>query len=308
MCRALAYLGSPASVDDLLYGPEASLVRQATDPRHMQLMNLGGFGLAAWDAHSADPFRPFTYRTPGVPMFDRNLKALAIKLSATALIAHVRGVIYEPSERVGPFNVHPFHFEGAAFALAQNGDLFDFSKMRFDLVEYIGPHLSALIEGNTDTEWFYALTLAQLDDPFGECTAEEMAAAVQIALRIVGDLRERHDIHTQSPVNLVLSDGRSLVATRYVFDYGWYPDDGSFFAAEREFDFTTLWYTVGSGYGRTADGGWEMHRDNGTSSILIASEPLTEDVSTWVAAPEYGMLIASREGDELNVSVHEVVV
>ena len=91
----------------------------------------------------------------------------------------------------------------------------------------------------------YALVLSRLRDPFGPATAEEIAAAAEEALRILGEVRTRHGIATQSPVNLVISDGRSLVATRFCFDYGWYPDDGSFFAGEREFDFTTLWFAVG---------------------------------------------------------------
>ena len=90
-------------------------------------------------------------------MFDRNLKSLAAKVCASALLAHVRGVIYDPAERVGSHHVHPFLFEGAAFALAKNGDLFDFGRMRYDLLEHIPAALSTRIEGTTDTEWFYAL-------------------------------------------------------------------------------------------------------------------------------------------------------
>ena len=73
MCRVLAYLGSPVLLDDFLFAADVSLVRQATEPRMMQLLNLGGFGLAAWDQDSPDPARPLTYRTAGVPVFDRNL-------------------------------------------------------------------------------------------------------------------------------------------------------------------------------------------------------------------------------------------
>jgi len=63
--------------------------------------------------------------------------------------------------------------------------------------------------------------------------AAEMAAAARRALAIVRDVRERRGIDTQSPITLVLGDGPSLVATRFVFDYGWCPRDDSFFAAER---------------------------------------------------------------------------
>ena len=295
-------------VDDLLYRAEVSLVRQATDARFMELLNLGGFGLAAWDETSAGPSRPFIYRTAGVPMFDRNLKALCEKVRANALLAHVRGVIYEPTERVGAPNVHPFVFKDAAFVLAQNGDLFDFARMRYDLLGHIPRELTAQIEGTTDTEWLYALCLAQLGNPFATCGAEEMARAVCDALRIVQEVRERRGIKTQSPINLVLTDGRSLVATRYVFDYGWYPDDGSFFSGEREHDFTTLWYTTAlrqvqpSGDGPAAGIG-------ATTALLIASEPLTEDTSTWLSAPEYSMLVAKpNEQGTIDVHLEEIVL
>jgi glutamine amidotransferase len=308
MCRVLAYLGTPTLVDEVLYQPEMSLVRQAVDSRLMQLLNLGGFGIAAWTADSPDPARPFVYRTPGVPMFDRNLKALALKVRANALVAHVRGVIYEPSERVGLQNVHPFLFEGAAFALAQNGDLFDFGRMRYDLLEHIPANLVARIEGTTDTEWFYALCLAQLEDPFAPCDAERMAAASQSALRIIGDIRDRRSIDTQSPINVVVTDGRSLVATRYVFDYGWYPEDGSFFAGEREHDFTTLWYTAGSGQAQ-ADGEWGTQPGERPTSLLVASEPLASDASTWLPVPEYGMLVTSQRDDgHLDLELRELVL
>jgi glutamine amidotransferase len=308
VCRVLAYLGAPALVDDLLYQADVSLVRQATDSRLMQLLNLGGFGLVAWDAGSPEPSRPFTYRTAGVPMFDRNLKALAEKVSASALLAHVRGVLYEPTERVGLQNVHPFLFDGAAFALAQNGDLFDFGRMRYDLLEHIPRELTSRIEGTTDTEWFYALCLAQLADPFAPCGAGDMAEAARKAMRIVRDVRERRGIETQSPINLVLSDGRSLIATRYVFDYGWYPDDGSFFAGEREHDFTSLWYTTGARYERT-NGEWRMQTDVVTTSLLVASEPLSEDTSSWLRAPEYTMLVAQPDrSGSINVELQEIVL
>jgi glutamine amidotransferase len=308
VCRVLAYIGAPALIDGLLYQAEVSLVRQATDSRLMELLNLGGFGLAAWDAGSTDPSRPFTYRTADVPMFDRNLKALSQKVTASALVAHVRGVIYDPSERVGLHNVHPFLFDGAAFALAQNGDLYDFGRMRYDLLDHVPDELTSRIEGTTDTEWFYALCLAQLDDPFAPCSAQDMAEAARDALRIVRDVRAERGIETQSPINLVLTDGVGLVATRYVFDYGWYPDDGSFFAGEREHDFTTLWYTTGAGY-EPANGDWHMRTDGATTSLLVASEPLSEDTSTWSRAPEYTMLVAQPQpGGTIDLELQEIVL
>src|SRR5215207_8502525 len=75
MCRVLAYVGAPLSLDELLFRADRALVRQAVDPQLMSLLNLGGFGLVAWDGTSPDPERPFTYKTPNLPVYDRNLKA-----------------------------------------------------------------------------------------------------------------------------------------------------------------------------------------------------------------------------------------
>ena len=122
------------------------------------------------------------------------------------------------------------------------------------------------------------------------------------------DVRAERGIETQSPINLVLTDGVGLVATRYVFDYGWYPDDGSFFAGEREHDFTTLWYTAGAGYERT-NGDWHMRADGATTSLIVASEPLSEDTSTWSRAPEYTMLVAEPQGDgTIDLQLQEIVL
>ena len=64
-------------LEDLLYEPDGALVRQAVDAELMSLLNLGGFGLAAWDPDSPEPGMPLTYRVPSIPNFDRNLRSLA---------------------------------------------------------------------------------------------------------------------------------------------------------------------------------------------------------------------------------------
>jgi glutamine amidotransferase len=177
--------------------------------------------------------------------------------------------------------------------------------MRFDLLDHVHAELAARIEGTTDTEWVYALVLSQLSDPFGPADPEELAAAVRHALVLLRRLRERRGIAVQSPINLVISDGRCLVATRFVYDYGWYLDDDSFFAGEREHDFTSLWYTTGGAYARR-DGEWGLGHDGGTTSLLVASEPLTSDRSAWLEAPAYSMLVAETDGGAIAVETHEL--
>jgi predicted glutamine amidotransferase len=92
LCRALLYLGSSILLDDLLFKPDNSLVRQVYMPKMLNLLNLAGFGMKAWDDKSKSPEMPFSYSADWLPVFDRNLKSLAEKVSINCLLAHVRGV------------------------------------------------------------------------------------------------------------------------------------------------------------------------------------------------------------------------
>ena len=294
MCRVVGYLGRPLNVDHVLYATDSSLVSQVHNPQMTTILNLAGFGMAAWDQTSLHPEEPFFYRSTTLPAFDRNLRSLSRKLNAACLIAHVRGVADAEEGIVSEQNLHPFCFRGATVTLAHNGHLREFSRMRLDLVQHIRPELAASIVGTTDSECLYALLLSQLDDPLGTPDADELVHAIRKTLSIVREVRARLRIDTSSPVNLFVSTGRCLVATRFSFDYGWYPDDDPLL--EVDLPYVSLWYTLGGHY-VAQGGGWEMVGDGPVESFLIASEPLTRDISTWLEVPEYSALSASfREG------------
>jgi glutamine amidotransferase len=298
MCRVLAYLGEPLGLRDVLYETDSSLVSQSYSPRMMAgFLNLGGFGMTAWEPQSLRADKPFVYRATTLPAFDRNLRGLADKLAPTCLIAHVRGVTHSSHEVVAETNLHPFRFHGARVALAHNGHLRQFADMRYDLIEHVEPELRRHIEGTTDSEWIYALVLSQLDDPFGLPDTRELADATAGALRVLREVRARHGIDTSSPANLFLTTGDALVATRFSFDYGWYPDED--IMLETDLPYVSLWYTVGGEY-RRGDNGFEMQASDRPRSLLIASEPLTLDISTWLEVPEYSMITATRAPDGLD--------
>jgi glutamine amidotransferase len=297
MCRVLGYLGEPVSLRQVLFDTDSSLVSQSYSPRMMNtFLNLAGFGMAAWEPQSVRPEEPFIYRTTTLPAFDRNLRGLAAKLEPTCLVAHVRGVTYGERELVGLSNLHPFRFPGARVALAHNGHLRDFRRMRYQLIRHIHPQLAERIEGTTDSEWIYALVLSQLEDPFGVPETDELASATASTLRILREVRAREGIDISSPVNLFLTTGTSLVVTRFSFDYGWYPPEDAML--ETDLPYVSLWYTVGERYAER-DGETSMVGDGPVRSLLIASEPLTVDVSTWLEVPEYSLITARRTAGSL---------
>ena len=305
MCRLVAYLGEQVVLDEVLFQPDSSIVEQAVHPQLLSAMNLAGFGVVAWDDGSPSAELPWTYRTAGLPFFDRNLRALSRKARATALLGHVRGVLLSDREVVNEQNVHPFRYEGIPIALAMNGDLDRFAEMRSDVADLVDPDIARLVEGTTDTEWLYALILGQLRDPQAPADPEELAAAVEKALRQVRDVRERRGFKRQSAVNLVVSDGRCVIATRFAFDYGWYHEGWSFAGGERRYDYTTLWYAAGTGYG-CHDGEWGIGAGHPQTSLIVASEPLTHDRSAWLEAPEYSLLVAAPGEQGLDVDIREL--
>jgi glutamine amidotransferase len=306
VCRILAYLGEPLPVQSLLFDTDNSLVRQSYSPRMMNtFLNLAGFGMKAWDPASHRPEEPFTYRATALPSFDRNLRFISSKVASTCLVAHVRGVTYSGEAVVADTNLHPFHFGGTRLVLAHNGHLRQFSRMRYALVEHVRPELARHIEGTTDSEWIYALILSQLDDPYGLPDTRELADAVAGALRILRTVRAEHGIDTSSPVNLCVSSGRAVVATRLSFDYGWYPPEDEML--ETDLPFVSLWYAIGGEYAER-DGSWQMTPGEPPRSVIIASEPLTTDVSTWLEVPEYSMLTAELTPDGLEFETRDLDV
>ncbi len=304
MCRVIGYLGSAIPLSVVLYDSDSSLVRQAYSATMSQHLNLAGCGVAAWKNGGHAQAEPLLYKDTALPMYDRNLRSVAKMVESSCVIAHIRGANYfQPGAAdVSRSNVHPFYHPGARLALAHNGGLKNFETMKYDLVEHIGPVLANRIEGTTDSEWIYALVLSQLQSSEPILTTDDIADAVIRALRILRQVRNKHDIHTASGVNVFISDGRSLVATRFTFDFGCY--DGLISPAEMTYH--SLWYTLGQDYGSN-DGEWKM---TGTvqdaDSIIVASEPLTHDTSTWLEVPEYTLFTATRQDGRLIVQTSDL--
>ncbi|MBK9261453.1 MAG: hypothetical protein IPM54_16810 [Polyangiaceae bacterium] len=122
MCRVLAYLGERIPLEDLLYKPDVSFVNQTHQAALLNRLNLAGSGFLAWDAQSERPELPFVYRSTKLPIYDRNLRALAAKVSATCLLGHLRGVPYHLSSIISEQNLHPFLFDDTRLALAHRAD------------------------------------------------------------------------------------------------------------------------------------------------------------------------------------------
>ncbi len=303
MCRALLYLGQPVLLDNLLFQPDSALVRQSYMPKMLNLLNLAGFGLRAWDPASHAPRKPFFYGSPSLPVFDRNLKNLAEKVRAGCVLGHVRGVAYSTAVDISLQNVHPFQFEGLPWALAHNGDLAGMEEMKPILASEVKSSFLRRIRGTTDSEWIYALFVSQLKDATREAEEGEVYAALEKTLGILRRAREKLGIDVSSSVNLFIANGSQLAALRYCFDFGRYRTEDPAKVHEANLAFLSLWYTLGRDYG-LHENEWKMTGGaERADSILVASEPLTRDTSSWVELPEYGALFAELRDGRPRVSV-----
>jgi predicted glutamine amidotransferase len=69
----------------------------------------------------------------------------------------------------------------------------------------------------------------------------------------------------------------------------------------------SLWYTIGGEY-ISRDGDWQMTPADPPRSVIIASEPLTTDFSTWLEVPEYSMLTAELAPDGIEFETRDLDV
>ena len=117
-------------------------------------------------------------------------------------------------------------------------------------------------------------------------------------------MRRELGIDVVSSANLFVADGRAIVAARYAFDFGCYPQDDP--GAIGQLDYLSLWYSLGSRYA-CHEGEWKMTGGHDSArAMLLASEPLTRDESTWLEVPEYSLVAFDTRGESPRVSARMI--
>ncbi len=201
MCRLLAYLGPNISLNRLLFEPEHSLEKQAWQPRELReaKLNADGFGIG-WYHHR----QAMRYRQP-IPIWnDANLEDLASSLHADLYLATVRSAT--PGLGVGHYNTQPFRYQNWLFM--HNGYIRDFAETGRPQIRKILAHeFEANIQGNTDSEYIFALILHFLEN-------DDMTQAIVHAFSILNEILGQQS----ALLNVMLSDGEKIYATRYAIN------------------------------------------------------------------------------------------
>ncbi|WP_193193667.1 ergothioneine biosynthesis protein EgtC [Nostoc sp. MG11] len=206
MCRLLAYLGSPISLEKLLYKPEHSLIVQSYQPREMTsgVVNADGFGMGWY--HNQKDTEPFIYKNTLPIWNDINLPSLSRYVESKCVLAYVRSAT--PGQAIDFANCQPFNDQQLLFI--HNGRIENFRqtlhrKIRSTLTQ----NLYEKINGSTDSEHIFALLLSQIKIN----KHRPPQYALRTTLLTLLEMAKRYQVEVSA--NVVFSDGHRLIASRF---------------------------------------------------------------------------------------------
>jgi len=282
MCRLMAYKGTPIVIDKLLYQPKNSLVNQSINAREIEEpLNGDGFGIG-WYVPEVN-YEPVTFVSVNPAWSNRNLRNLAPKIRTECMVAHVRAAsVGEVSEA----NCHPFQYKN--LLMAHNGGVEEFGKIKRKLREPLSDELYNWIKGQTDSEHIFAYLLNYLFNNHKTVNTDSVADAFDHTFQHINKLTAEAGISEPAYLNMVVTNGLFIVATRYVSD----PKE----------DALTLYHSEGARFVvENGEGRLEAPEDD-DHAVLVVSEKLT-DGSEWTLIPRNHLVMVEQN---LNVRVRAI--
>lgn len=272
MCRFVAYLGDPITVESLIVRPRNSLINQSIAAEEFEeRLNGDGFGLA-WYARDVCE-EPALFRSLTPAWSNSNLSRIARVVRSDVILAHVRAAT--PGMTVSEANCHPFSHGRLAFM--HNGHVGSFARLRRSLRNSLSDATYEGIEGTTDSEHLFALMRERVPSEAQTDPAEALASALQQTIRDVLSLARDIGIDEPSYLNIAVSDGRALVATRFI--NGPAEDALTLYVHEGRR------YVCEEGVCRMIDSGY------GNGSVIVCSERLSDDPG-WQPVPVNHLVLA----------------
>lgn len=275
MCRHLAYVGPPVTLDRLLVRPGQGLYEQSWRPRRQRYgtVNADGFGVGWYPDAVADHdddagfVQPVRYRR-AVPVWaDANFAGLAAATRSGAVLAAVRSATAgttQDESAAAPF-------QDGRWLFSHNGAVRDWTRLPTGLTdaELLG------LESRSDSAALWAMLTALLRQ--GQPPGGALASVVRRVAASRPDAR----------LNLLLTDGRTIAATAWG---------------------DTLWYRTGPGAALVASEPDEEPADAHTAEpAAYAPEGAARTAGAgpagpapgfgqWREVPDRSLLLATTEG------------
>lgn len=247
MCRLAAYIGPEISLGHFLLRPTHGLVEQSWAPREMKesRLNADGYGVG-WLAKDNLPAKI----TSTMPIWsDTNLESLGRSIFSNLWVGNVRSAT--PGLITSQVNTQPFLDN--EFLFLHNGLISNFGHtLRPRIRQILSPKIEVGIQGNTDSEYLFALLRHILDSDMDMPIDEGFAHLFRTVEQWLAGQR--------ALLNMILTDGERIFAVRHAISD----------------DCPSLYFTTDD--------------DDYPDGLLVASEPLT-DSKFWQPVPEHHLLI-----------------
>ncbi|KAI9678681.1 MAG: hypothetical protein M1817_005738 [Caeruleum heppii] len=309
MCRFLVYKGKDEILlSNLILAPTHSILTQSYDSRlrldTRRPHNGDGFGVGYYTPPALGP-EPCIF-TSTIPAWNCiNLERLASKTTSALIFAHVRATT---EGTLSDSNCHPFRH--GSLMWMHNGNLGGWRYIKRRLVDSINDQWFLGVQGSTDSEWAFALFLDSLEkmghDPsatprpggFGHAVLRKaMLRTIERINQLIADIpdtvrgQDRDDVEMRSLLNFAVTDGHSVICTRYV--------------SSRTDEAASLYFSSGTSWKEHAPpGNYKMERrDKGADIVLVASEPLTFERDNWVTVPTNSVLTIFKQ----SIMIHPIL-
>ncbi|TDL28637.1 N-terminal nucleophile aminohydrolase [Rickenella mellea] len=294
MCRFVIYKGtSPVQLSHLLTRPCHSIINQAFDSRlrldRRRPINGDGFGVGWYDCVFDEELgcQPCIFTSVTPAWNNVNLTRLAEKIKSPLVFAHVRATT---AGSLSLDNCHPFVHGKLMFM--HNGGIAEFGKIKRQLQRNLSDDIFDVPQGNTDSEWAFALFLSKLPDA---CASSFSPATLKDAMlktiATLNSLAKDADITEPSLMNFCVTDGDTVVVTRYI--------------SSKVDEAASLWFSSGTTFSEYAKGGhYKMSKsDKRENIIMIASEPLTFEKADWMEIRTNTMVVITPKMNLLQVPI-----
>jgi glutamine amidotransferase len=274
MCRLAAYLGKEILIETVLIKPVNSLVKQSLQSREQDYYTNGdGFGLG-WYNHDISP-EPGFFKSLYPAWNDENLLHLSSKIQSSCFFGHVRAA---STGGVTHNNCHPFVHDNWMFM--HNGGVHDFIKIKRHIRHLLDDDIYNWIQGDTDSEHLFAV-FRQMAKGRDLSDFNEVVKLITEALQALNEIIDRYGTPGTSYLNVCVTDGKRLIASRYCTDKRYKPE--------------SMHYAVGNHF-ELKNERYHMIRAKGKPEcVLVASEMLNDFSEEWQDVPAHHLLLIDED-------------
>jgi predicted glutamine amidotransferase len=246
-----------------------SLIDQSLHSREgAETTNGDGLGVGWYDELGG---MPGVYKSIQPAWNDRNLRELSKHISSPLFFAHIRASTGTPVQET---NAHPFRY--GRWLFMHNGLVREYPRVRRDLMLAIDPTLFPDIEGSSDSEVLFHLSLT-----FG--MQDEPLTALELMAGFVEEVGERHGVEHPLMMTVCTSDGERIIAARY----------------SSEGQSRSLYFSTDVQALKAQHPDIEELQGLSNEARAIVSEPLGDVVGAWNKMPESSIGVVKQGQDEL---------